>query len=294
MKIIFIGAVEFSHSALKKIVSVGGNVVGVCTYKESHYHSDYYDLSSFAKKNNIPCQFVDNINSSRSLEWISQLKPDVIFCFGWSRLLKREILSITPIGVIGFHPSELPANRGRSPIIWAINLGLKKTASSFFFMDSNADSGDILSQKIIAISDKDDSRSLYDKITKVALSQIEEFLPKLEDGSYKKIKQDASKSNFWRKRTKQDGIIDWRMSANSIHNLIKSLNKPYVGAEFIYNKITYKVWSSELIIFKVRNTEPGKVIDVIDSAYPIIKCGDNAIKLIKIEPKLTMTKGIYL
>ena len=54
MKIIFIGAVEFSHSALKKIVSVGGNVVGVCTYKESHYHSDYYDLSSFAKKTIYP------------------------------------------------------------------------------------------------------------------------------------------------------------------------------------------------------------------------------------------------
>jgi len=33
---------------------------------------------------------------------------------------------------------------------------------------------------------------------------------------------------------------------------------------------------------------------ITEADYPIIKCGDNAIKLIKIEPKLTMTKGIYL
>ena len=51
------------------------------------------------------------------------------------------------MGILGYHPSLLPFNRGRHPIIWALALGLKETGSTFFFMDENADTGDIVSQK---------------------------------------------------------------------------------------------------------------------------------------------------
>ena len=195
MKILFIGSVEFSLRALEKIVEIGGNVIGVCTLKESSINSDFCDLSEYSEDHNIPCFYVDDINSESTIEWVSKINPDVIFCFGWSRLLKSEILSKPSIGVIGFHPAALPANRGRHPIIWALALGLKNTGSTFFFMDNNADSGDILSQASITISDFDDARSLYDKVISTALSQIEEFLPILASGNYLKVKQDKTRSN---------------------------------------------------------------------------------------------------
>lgn len=294
MKILFIGSVEFSLRAVEKIVEIGGNIVGVCTLKESSFNSDFCDLSKYSKKNNIPCCYVDNINSEELIEWISKIGPDVIFCFGWSRLLKDEILSISSIGVVGFHPAALPVNRGRHPIIWALALGLKNTASTFFFMDSGADSGDILSQSSIAISDFDDARSLYDKVISTALAQIDEFLPLLVSGDYPKVKQDNTIANTWRKRNRKDGLIDWRMSANSIHNTVRALAKPYVGAEFNYNKIDYKLWKTELILYDFDNIEPGKVIDIVNSDLPIIKCGNNAIKLVETVPKLMTSIGAYL
>ena len=88
-----------------------------------------------------------------------------------SRLLKEEILSIAPFGVVGFHATALPANRGRHPIIWALVLGLSETASTFFFMDEGADSGDILSQYKLSISENDNAESLYKKVIKVASVQ---------------------------------------------------------------------------------------------------------------------------
>ena len=294
MKILFIGSVEFSLRTLEKIVEIGGNVVGVCTLKESSLNSDFCDLSKYSADLNIPCFYVDDINSEGTIEWVSKINPDVIFCFGWSRLLKNEILSKSSIGVIGFHPAALPANRGRHPIIWALALGLKNTGSTFFFMDNNADSGDILSQASIAISDFDDARSLYDKVISTALSQIEEFLPLLVSGNYLKVKQDNTRANTWRKRGRKDGLIDWRMTANSIHNTVRALTKPYVGAEFKYNDIDYKLWKSELILIDSDNTEPGKVIDIDSSYLPIVKCGNFAIKLVETEPKLVVLKGMYL
>ena len=140
---------------------------------------------------------------------------------------------MTPLGVVGFHPAALPANRGRHPIIWSLVLGLDKTASTFFFMDAGADSGDILSQREILISDQDDARTLYNKVTEMALSQIEEFLPALASGSAQRVTQSPLEASSWRKRRKTDGVIDWRMSAQSIHNLVRGLSKPYVGAHFL-------------------------------------------------------------
>ena len=71
---------------------------------------------------------------------------------GWSRIIGKELLAVPPKGIVGYHPAALPANRGRHPIIWALALGLKETASTFFFMDNGADSGPIISQKSLIIS----------------------------------------------------------------------------------------------------------------------------------------------
>ena len=294
MRIVFIGAVEFSVKALRKVVSCKGNVVGVCTLNESAFNSDFVDLSNFSGDHDIPYHYVDDINSQTTLDWISKLDPDVIFCFGWSRLLNKEILNVAPLGVVGFHPAELPANRGRHPIIWALALGLTRTASTFFFMDEGADSGDIISQTNISIDSDDNARSLYDKVVSTALQQIEEFLPKLVNQDFCRRRQDHQKSNIWRKRSRKDGVIDWRMSARSIHNLIRALSKPYVGAEFRFNEVDHKVWKSEVVLENFENIEPGKVLIIDDHSYPIVKCGDQAIRLIDIEPKLRVEKGTYL
>ena len=71
MKILFIASVEFSLRALEKIVEIGGNVVGVCTLKESAFNSDFCDLSKYSVENNIPCIYVDDINSDKTIITLS-------------------------------------------------------------------------------------------------------------------------------------------------------------------------------------------------------------------------------
>ena len=201
MRIVFIGAVKFSEQALNKLVEIKSNIVGVCTLEYSDFNSDHVDLSPLSRKNNIPVRYTPSINSEEVIDWISDLAPDVIFCFGWSQLFKKKLLNIAPLGVIGFHPALLPANRGRHPLIWSLILGLKETGSSFFFMDEGADSGDILSQRNVSISEMDDAGTLYEKVSKTALNQIEQFVPTLANTTFKRYPQDHSKASYWRKRT---------------------------------------------------------------------------------------------
>jgi methionyl-tRNA formyltransferase len=259
MKIIYIGSVYFSKIMLKTIIHNGAEVVGIITKNESLFNSDFEDLSIIANEYGLPFYYSHDINDEPTLLWIKKLSPDIIFCFGWSSLIKKNVLKSAPMGVIGFHPSLLPSNRGRHPLIWAKVLGLKKSGTSFFFMDEGADTGDILDQKEFDILFEDNAASLYQKMITNAIQQVESFLPKLQQKNYPRIKQNKL-GNVWRKRTLVDGIIDFRMTSEALCNLIRGLTKPYAGAHCLFNGEEIKVWDAELAENNDFNLEPGKIL----------------------------------
>ena len=294
MKIILIGTVEFSKEMLRTLIENNFKIQAVITSSNSEINSDYSDLKPLCDKNDIPCHISDDINSNRTIELIKNYEADVIYCFGWSRLLKKDLISLPPLGVIGYHPAELPKNRGRHPIIWALVLGLKETASTFFIMNEEADTGDIVSQVKVKIDGNDNAKSLYKKLSSAAQEQVIEITNNLNQLDAIKVKQNNSKSNVWRKRSKKDGIIDWRMSAVSIHNLVRGLSRPYPGAHFEFMQKEYKVWETEVMkIENIQNIEPGKVLDISEDGKPIIMCGDQCIKLLQLDP-INLNKGDYL
>ncbi|MGW9684600.1 formyltransferase family protein [Flagellimonas sp. 2504JD1-5] len=262
MKIFFIGTVKFSEEALLTLIDNQAEIVGVATKKKSDFNADFVDLAPICVQNNIPFKHVKSINDEEVLRWIGSLNPDILFCFGWSQLIKKPLLELSPMGVIGYHPAALPKNRGRHPIIWALVLGLNKTASTFFFMKEGADDGDILSQIDVPIAKNDDAQSLYDKLVAVAQNQIAAFIQELTRGDFKRIPQDHSRKNYWRKRDKYDGLIDFRMNSESIYNLVRGLTKPYVGAHIVLDGADIKVWKVNIGTNIEENIEPGKVIGV--------------------------------
>ena len=293
-KILFIGTVEFSYKALSTLIKNKFEIVGILSKKESNFNSDYYDLTPLAEDNNIPIIYRTKDNKDEIISFIKSLNPDIIYCFGWSHILTKSILSIPKYGVIGFHPAELPNNRGRHPIIWALFLGLKQTASTFFIMDEGADTGDIISQEKIKIID-DNAFTLYNKIINVALKQIVSFTIELETKEVflNKIKQDKTQGNSWRKRTKQDGKIDFRMTSNAILNLVNALSSPYVGAHVEFQNQDVKIWNVRDEKSNLSNFEPGKVLEIIGNDI-IVKTYDGSIRILDHEFKIRPTKGEYL
>jgi methionyl-tRNA formyltransferase len=291
MKIVFIGCVSFSEKALLKLLELHANIVGIVTKEKSTYNSDFSDLSEIAQKNNIQFKYVNDVNHPNNIKWISEKNPDIIFCFGWSSLIKSDLLKLTKLGVVGFHPAMLPMNRGRHPLIWAKVLGLQKTGSSFFFMNEGADTGDILDQEEFDISFNEDINDIYLKMTNLALKQIERFYPKLISNSFSKQKQNEL-GNTWRKRNKFDGLIDFRMKSKAIINLVRGLTKPFPGAHCVKNGVEYKIWKSELGFNNNINLEPGKVLSINGNIIEI-KTGDTSILLTDHELP-TLIKGEYL
>lgn len=295
LRIVFIGAAKSSEILLGECLKNKIDVIGVCTKKKS-FNTDFVDLKKKFSDTKLIFKYTKKINDPKVYSWIKLIKPDLILCFGWSEILKKKLIKV-PAYTIGFHPSELPNNRGRHPIIWSLALNLKKTASSFFIIeDEKVDSGLIISQKKILISRNDNAESLYKKIMFFAKKQIKNIFLEFKK---KKIKvlPSSKKTNFWRKRNEADGKIDWRMSALDIDALVRALNNPYPNSHFLIGKDKIKVIKSKIIHKKdnekIANVEPGKILLKANNYFDV-KCGSGVIRILKINKKIKIKNINYL
>ena len=294
IKIVFIGSVLFSKHLLEMLNKLKFiEIQAVITKQRKKTQSDYFDLSKVAKKHGLRYFIVSDINSKKSFTILKKLNAEYIFCFGWSQILKKRIINTAKNFVLGYHPSDLPSNRGRHPIIWSLALGLKRTASCFFKINEKTDDGPIVSKKYVKISKNDCSNSLYIKLIKIAKIQLRSLSYDICHKKIKIIKESKKETNYWRKRNDEDGKIDWRMTAYSINNLIKALSYPYIGAHFMYNNKEYKVFKSKVIKNRKKNIEPGKIIESKRDFFTV-KCGDNALQIEKKGLKFNFKKGEYL
>jgi methionyl-tRNA formyltransferase len=295
----FIGCVQSTEVSLKAALARSEiDVRGILTKRNNSYNSDFVDISKLAADSGCIVIYEEDTNDTSLANILVNLKIDVVFVIGWSRLLTSEILNIPRYGVIGFHPSALPRNRGRHPLIWSLALGLDETASTFFSIDQGTDSGPILSQEFLQITREDTAQSLYDKIMMLIPTQIDGIIDQMVSGYLCGVQQDHTLATSWRKRSDVDGLIDWRMSAIAVFNLTRALTHPYIGAEFEHKDHVVKLWRCEVVIEGVpRTAEPGKVLEV-DARGPLIKTGlgadGGAVRLLDIQFCPELKKGDYL
>ena len=285
MRIVFIGTVEFSRQCLEWVLECGGNVVAIFTMtrKAARFNTDYSDLGPIASRENIPLYRMERINEEHNIEAIRSLEPDVIFVFGFSQIIAREILDIPPLGCIGTHPALLPRNRGRHPIIWALIEDLSESGLTFFILDEGADSGDIVWHKRFHITDEDDAGTLYRKITDLAREGISEILPMVQQGEIKRSVQDHSKATYWRKRVVEDGEIQWKGTARQVWNLVRSLTHPYVGAHTFQGDRKLIIWRASILKsddlhISAGESRPGTILTVSKEG-PLVMTADGIVKI---------------
>ena len=261
MKIIFISGVKFGYDVLESILENNWKIDTSFSYlpEKKKFYSDYADFENLTKKYDVIHKQIKNINDQENIDLIKKINPDLILVIGWSQLLKKEIIEIPRLGVIGSHPTELPKYRGRAPIPWSILKGLKKSALTFFYIQEGIDDGDIVTQKQFEITDVDDATSVYEKITVLGKKMLSEILPLLESNKITSKKQNSELFiENWPKRTPLDGKINWSKSAKEIHNLIRATTFPYPGAYTFFKNKKLIIWKSTLDVSLIQ--EPGKII----------------------------------
>lgn len=204
-------------------------------------------LIDLAKKNNIEYLISNTPNDEKSFLFLNKKNPDLFILGGFSKILKEEIINIPKIFTINLHGGKLPKYRGSSPLNWALINGETEFTISIIKVDIGVDTGDILKELTIPISNDDDISDLHMKANVGFGNTLIDVINQINKNSYDLIPQKNNNISYYPMRFKEDGFILFdKYSAIEIHNRIRALTKPYPCAFSFYNSKKIFFEKSEL------------------------------------------------
>jgi len=264
---------------IEALLRNGFEIAAVFTHKDDPNENVWFQsVAELAASRGLPVFAPEDVNHPLWVKRIEALAPEVLFSFYYRRIVKPAILGIPPAGCLNLHGSLLPKYRGRCPINWAILHGQKETGVTLHYMTPQPDAGDIVSQRVIEISQEDTARSLLDKAARASGDLLDEVLPLIRSGRAPRTAQDESRATTFGGRRPEDGHIDWNHTATQVRDLVRAVTRPYPGAfSFIGDtKCTFWAVSAEDRGTSQSQTEPGTVL----STDPfVISCARGAVRI---------------
>lgn len=246
-KIAFVTCVQLGRSCIEKILDMGGHLDLLITLLDDKAKdkSGRVYIDDIAKRKNLPLLKVNNINDQEVTDMVREMEIDWLFVIGWSQIVKPELLTLPRKGCIGMHPTLLPEGRGRAAIPWAILKGLKKTGVSMFRLSEGVDTGDILGQVEIPLSEKITATELYDRVNEAHIQLLERYWKPIVEDTIVAVPQNESKATVWEGRKPKDGEIFSIMTKQEADRMVRAVTHPYPGAFYIQDGRKIIVWSAE-------------------------------------------------
>jgi methionyl-tRNA formyltransferase len=180
------------------------------------------------------------------------------------------------------HPSLLPLYRGPAPINWALRKGDKKTGVTIFKMDEGLDTGDIILQKTVPVSDNDNASTLREKLAEEGARLLIEALNMLKKGEWVTAPQNKTDSLFAAKFSKEDGRIDWNDSAVNIYNKIRAMFG-WPSAYTFHGGKMIKILDAEIFLSAAENKP--STIETIKKDGIYVATGNGILKIKSLKPE---------
>ena len=247
------GTPEFAVPSLNKIYEAGYEIAAVITAPDKPSGRGMQITQSavkkFALEKNLKILQPEKLKSPEFIEELKSLKADlqVVVAF---RMLPEIVWNMPPMGTVNLHGSLLPQYRGAAPINWAIINGEKETGVTTFKLQQQIDTGNILLQEKIPVSENETAGTLHDKMMNVGAELLLKTIRGLENGTLKEIPQ-PSTSNVGHATLRaapkiftETGEINWNKNVEEIYNLIRGLS-PYPSAFTFLNGKKLKIFSAE-------------------------------------------------
>jgi len=278
MKILFAGTPEFAVAPLKALYAEY-DIVGVFTQPDRKAGRGKKltppPVKVFAEQCGIRVFQPSSLKDQQEI--IASLNADVMVVVAYGMLLPQNILDTPRLGCLNIHASILPRWRGAAPIQRAIQAGDAETGVSIMRMELGLDTGPVYQVLTTPILNTDTSASMHDKLAELGAQGICQTVNELSNNpNTTATPQDHTQSNYAKKISKNEAIIDWNMSAKEIDQYIRAFT-PWPICQTSHNGTRIRVWQAS-ISEKTSNAAAGSVIAVNDDNIEVA-CGDGVLQL---------------
>jgi methionyl-tRNA formyltransferase len=172
--------------------------------------------------------------------WLKELGVDLICVMAYGHILKKDLLTATPLGCFNLHASLLPKYRGASPIETSLAMGDQKTGVTLMEMIPKMDAGPVIDFEEVEITDQDTGLSLRHKIADACVPLVHRAIPLLLNGNYQKMDQDEQRATYCRKLSKEDGRINFNLSGEEMATRMRAFST-WPGTFFTFEDMVLRV-----------------------------------------------------
>lgn len=294
MRIVFMGTPEFSAAFLRHLLQGPHEVVAVATQPDRPAGRGRQlqapPVKEVAVAAGLPVLQPESTKDPAFAEQLAALQADLFVVVAYS-ILPKAALAASRLGAVNLHGSLLPRYRGAAPVQWAIAHGNSETGVTVFLLDEKMDHGPILEQRTVAITQQDTTTSVLDKMIPIGCAAIDAALEKL-DGCYTPVTQDHAQACPAPKLRKEDGMIDWSSSAQTIHDRIRAFTPWPGGFSYLNGRLVYL--RATTVTESNAGLEPGSVRCAADHLLVGTGSGALAVTEIQAEGKKSMSVADYL
>ena len=297
------GTPDFAVVSLNKLLAARVNIVGVVTSPDKPKGRGQKLQSSpvkiAAESAGLPVLQPESLVATQCIVSLQELKPDLIVVVAF-KILPEEVFTIPPMGTINLHGSLLPKYRGAAPINWAIIHGETETGVTTFFIQKKVDTGNIIAQAKIPITENMTAGELHDIMAQTGADLLLETIKSVETKSYTLTTQDESKVTKAPKIHKSDCEINFDQPAQQVHNFIRGLS-PYPAAYTFLDGKMIRFFRSRILdagswmLDKSNMYDLGQIMQITNDEL-LITCRDStlAVSEVQLEGKRKMSVEEFL
>jgi methionyl-tRNA formyltransferase len=285
MKLIFCGTPKFAVPALERLTSPPFEIELVVTNPDEPSGRGYDLRAPPMKQAALDCRLPvfqpQKLKTSFSRAFLSEYHPDAIVVIAYGHILPGWMIALPRLGCINLHASLLPKYRGAAPIPWAIIQGERQTGVTTMKIDAGLDTGDILLAREEEIRPDDTTETLGGRLSLVGAELVAETLERLDGGEVKAQPQDHSQATLAPILKKEDGLINWQISAGLIERRVRGLS-PWPGAYTSFRGSGLQVWKAAVARTQASTFEAGTLLG--EDCRPVVVCGDSsALELVEVQ-----------
>ncbi len=281
------GTPQAAVPSVQRLVSDGHDVVAVYTQPDRPSGRGnkiaFSPVKEFAIANRFPIFQPTKIKTGEALDIFKSHAADVAIVVAYGRILPETYLRAFSNGAVNVHFSLLPKYRGAAPVNWAIVNGETETGVTTMQMDAGLDTGPILLQRAIAIDGNETAIDLTSRLSFAGADLLSDTLKRLNEIEPNQQADDIA--TFAPIMKRDDGLIDWRLSATEISNRVRGF-QPFPSTFTYLQETKLTVWRAFPVDGNgAEKKMPGEVIGARGDEFFVVCGGGSILKIEEIQPE---------
>ena len=227
MVIAFFGTPQFAVPTLEALIASRHQVAIVVTQPDRRRGRGQKvtdaPVKAAARAHDIPVYQPERLRDPDVMARLRADAPDVGVVAAYGKLIPGDLLRLPRMGMLNVHASLLPKYRGAAPVHRAIINGDTETGVTIMQVVEALDAGDMLAKSVRPIGPDETSDEVERALSEAGARLLVDVLDQLEAGAIRAEPQDESRSTYAPRLTKEEGLLDWTLTARQIHNRVRGL-----------------------------------------------------------------------